>query len=45
MLVLTDNGRRVLADGAPLWEAVQCKVEQVLGSNGLKELQALLQSI
>lgn len=45
LLVLTDNGRRVLADGAPLWEAVQSKVEQVLGSNGLKELQALLQAI
>jgi DNA-binding MarR family transcriptional regulator len=45
MLVLTDNGRRVLADGAPLWEAVQSKVERVLGSNGLKELQALLQVI
>jgi DNA-binding MarR family transcriptional regulator len=45
MLVLTDNGRRVLADGAPLWDAVQSKVERVLGSNGLKELQALLQAI
>ncbi len=45
MLVLTDKGRRVLADGAPLWEAVQSKVERVLGSNGLKELQALLEAI
>jgi DNA-binding MarR family transcriptional regulator len=45
MLALTDNGRKVLANGAPLWGAVQCKVEQALGSNGLKELQALLQAI
>jgi DNA-binding MarR family transcriptional regulator len=45
MLVLTDHGRRVLADGAPLWEAIQSKVERVLGPNGLKELQALLQAI
>jgi DNA-binding MarR family transcriptional regulator len=45
MLVLTDNGRRVLADGDSLWEAVQSKVEQVLGSNGIKELHALLQAI
>jgi DNA-binding MarR family transcriptional regulator len=45
MLALTDNGRRVLADGAPLWEAVQRKVERVLGSNGSKELQDLLQAI
>jgi DNA-binding MarR family transcriptional regulator len=45
VLALTANGRGVLEDGAPLWEAVQKKVEAVLGPNGLKELQALLQSI
>ena len=45
VLALTDNGRRVLADGFPLWEAVQKKVEAVLGPNGLKELQTLLKAI
>jgi DNA-binding MarR family transcriptional regulator len=45
MLALTDNGRKVLADGAPLWEAVQGKVERALGSNGSKQFQDLLQAI
>jgi len=44
-LALTDDGRKVLADGAPLWEAVQRKVKRVLGSNGSKELHDLLQAI
>jgi DNA-binding MarR family transcriptional regulator len=45
MLALTDDGRKVLADGAPLWEAVQRKVERVMGSNGAQTLQDLLQAI
>jgi DNA-binding MarR family transcriptional regulator len=45
MLALTDNGRKVLADGAPLWEAVQRKLERALGSNGSKKLQDILQAL
>jgi|GEM_PF-5364211 len=44
MLALTD-GLKVLADGAPLWQAVQRKIEMVIASNGSKELRDLLQAI
>lgn len=39
---LTESGQKVLADGAPLWDAVQAKMEAVLGPGNGDQLRALL---
>lgn len=41
-VILTDAGREVLGRGAPLWDAVQEKIETVLGPGNGAQLQALL---
>lgn len=42
---LSDKGRRVLADGAPLWDGVQAEIETKLGNEASAQLTALLQAL
>jgi DNA-binding MarR family transcriptional regulator len=45
MLALTQEGERVLVDGAPLWGAAQRKIEHALGSEDAARLLDLLQGL
>lgn len=40
-LELTPAGRKVLADGAPFWDAAQARVEALIGPEGGAALRAL----
>ncbi|MGL4290069.1 MAG: MarR family winged helix-turn-helix transcriptional regulator [Phreatobacter sp.] len=44
-LVLTDHGRDILAQGAPLWDQAQAKIETMLGSDAASHLRALVQAL
>ncbi|MGK6311801.1 MarR family winged helix-turn-helix transcriptional regulator [Neorhizobium sp. DT-125] len=45
MLMLTDKGRNLLEEGAPLWDGVQEDIEQRLGLEKTKQLQELLAAL
>jgi DNA-binding MarR family transcriptional regulator len=45
MVELAAKGSRVLADGAPLWDATQRSIETTLGRDAARHLQTLLQSL
>ena len=42
---LTENGRRVLEDGAPLWQGAQDRIEARLGTDAAAQLKELLQTL
>ncbi|MBK5570329.1 MarR family winged helix-turn-helix transcriptional regulator [Ensifer sp. SSB1] len=42
---LTDNGRNILQDGAPLWQGAQDKIEAKLGVEDTAKLKELLQAL
>ncbi|WP_312363811.1 MarR family winged helix-turn-helix transcriptional regulator [Ensifer sp.] len=42
---LSDKGRQVLAEGAPLWDGVQAAIEAKLGDDASGQLKALLQTL
>ncbi|HET6763637.1 MAG TPA: MarR family transcriptional regulator [Longimicrobiaceae bacterium] len=42
---LTDEGRRTLLRGEPLWESAQRRIESVLGSEDAAGLRATLQAL
>lgn len=42
---LTDNGRNILQDGAPLWQGAQDKIEAKLGVADTAKLKELLQAL
>lgn len=44
-IVLTDAGRNAITQGAPLWDKAQSQIEDALGEEGVKKLQALLNAI
>lgn len=44
-LVLTEHGTQILAQGAPLWDEAQAKIESMLGSDAAKHLRTLIQAI
>ncbi len=44
-LELTPAGRKVLADGAPFWDAAQARVEAVIGPEGGEALRAILRGL
>ncbi|MBN8943155.1 MAG: MarR family transcriptional regulator [Rhizobiales bacterium] len=44
-LELTDHGKQVLEQGAPLWDQAQAKIESMLGSEAAKHLRTLIQAI
>ncbi len=44
-LALLPAGEKILADGAPLWDAAQAKVEAALGPAGVESLRALLRDL
>lgn len=44
-IVLTDAGRTTLTKGAPLWNKAQDQIEEALGEEGVKKLQALLNAL
>ncbi|WP_104665228.1 MarR family winged helix-turn-helix transcriptional regulator [Ensifer adhaerens] len=39
---LTENGHRILIDGAPLWQGAQDKIEARLGTDATAQLEDLL---
>ncbi|WDZ81258.1 MarR family winged helix-turn-helix transcriptional regulator (plasmid) [Ensifer adhaerens] len=39
---LTENGRQILTDGAPLWEGAQDKIEARLGTDAAAALKEML---
>ncbi|TRL39390.1 MarR family winged helix-turn-helix transcriptional regulator [Rhizobium straminoryzae] len=45
LLSLTDAGRQVVEDGAPLWDAVQGNIETRLGAERLAQLHDILNDI
>ncbi len=44
-VTLAEDGRAVLRNGAPLWEAAQRRVETALGEGGADKLRALLAAL
>jgi DNA-binding MarR family transcriptional regulator len=42
---LTENGRRILEDGAPLWQGAQDRIEARLGTDAAAQLKELLQTL
>ncbi|WP_429811394.1 MarR family winged helix-turn-helix transcriptional regulator [Ensifer sp. B1-9] len=42
---LTENGRRILEDGAPLWQGAQDRIEAQLGTDAAAQLKELLQTL
>ncbi|QCI69389.1 MarR family winged helix-turn-helix transcriptional regulator [Phreatobacter stygius] len=44
-LVLSDHGQRILAEGAPLWDQAQEKIESMLGADAAKQLRTLIQAL
>ncbi len=42
---LSDKGRQILAEGAPLWDGVQAAIEAKLGDDASGQLKALLQTL
>lgn len=42
---LTENGRRILEDGAPLWQGAQDRIEAQLGAGAAAQLKELLQTL
>ncbi|WVT77116.1 MarR family winged helix-turn-helix transcriptional regulator (plasmid) [Sinorhizobium chiapasense] len=42
---LTENGRRILEDGAPLWQGAQDRIEAQLGADAAAQLKELLQTL
>jgi hypothetical protein len=42
---LADDGRVVLRNGAPLWQAAQDRIEAALGDGGAEKLRALLAAL
>ncbi|WP_439499230.1 MarR family winged helix-turn-helix transcriptional regulator [Bosea sp. (in: a-proteobacteria)] len=42
---LTDAGRKVLTDGAPLWDAAQQALDDRLGAENMRQLRAALDSL
>ncbi|OCO99102.1 MULTISPECIES: MarR family winged helix-turn-helix transcriptional regulator [unclassified Ensifer] len=42
---LTENGRRILAEGAPLWQGAQDQIEARLGTDAAAQLKELLQTL
>ncbi|MGO4620410.1 MarR family winged helix-turn-helix transcriptional regulator [Ensifer sp. 2TAB8] len=42
---LTENGRNILQDGAPLWQGAQDKIEAKLGVEDTAKLKELLQAL
>ena len=44
-VVLSEGGRAVLRNGAPLWEAAQRRIETALSEGGAKKLRALLAAL
>ncbi len=42
---LSDKGRQILAEGAPLWDGVQAVIEAKLGDDASGQLKALLQTL
>lgn len=42
---LTKSGRRILKDGAPLWQAAQDQIEARLGEDAAAQLKELLQTL
>ncbi|SIP97277.1 transcriptional regulator, MarR family [Rhizobium sp. RU35A] len=45
LLSLTDAGRQVVEDGAPLWDAVQGNIETRLGAERLAQLHDILNDL
>lgn len=45
VVTLAAEGRRALAEGAPLWEAVQTELEAQLGAGPSGELRSLLEAL
>lgn len=45
MVSLTEMGRRVLQEGAPLWDAAQARVEVALGPAAAHELRTTLNTL
>ena len=42
---LAEDGRAVLRNGAPLWDAAQRRIETALGDGGAETLRALLAAL
>ena len=45
VVALSDAGRQILRDGAPLWDGVQVAIEDKLGDKATAQLTALLHAI
>jgi len=45
VLSLSPDGRHVLSEGAPLWEAAQARIEAKLGGEAVESLKAALASL
>jgi len=45
VVALSDAGRQILRDGAPLWDGVQVAIEDKLGEKATAQLTALLHAI
>ena len=45
MLTLTEKGRNLLKEGAPLWDGVQDDIEARLGPEKTRQLQELLAAL
>jgi DNA-binding MarR family transcriptional regulator len=45
LLTITDKGRQILADGAPLWDGVQDDIEARLGAEKTEQLRELLAAL
>jgi len=45
VLVLTDDGRRILEEGTPLWDKAQAAIETRLGRDAVETLQGLLAAL